>query len=174
MIGVTLVYGALVGPDPWRQGPPASPAPWPGGVRRSFGRGHVVALGKLRRHGDSVARFVVRLTDGAEVLVIGPEQPAEDRDWLGDLGAVVPLAMTSRDAPWTLAWLELRRRGPVDAGVFCREVFGGNPPHAPRVYGWVVRLGGPPTDAERAWLRSHGYRFSGGAWKRRDRRSTPP
>lgn len=54
--------------------------------------------------------------------------------------------------------------------LFKRRVFSGNPPHAPHRYGWILRLGGPATAAERAWLKAHGYGFSGGKWLRPDRR----
>jgi hypothetical protein len=49
-----------------------------------------------------------------------------------------------------------------------RRVLSGNPPHSRHVYGWVVRLDGPATDAERAWLKSNGFEFCGGKWIRRD------
>jgi hypothetical protein len=168
MIGTTLIvnqpfrgYGASHIEMP-------SFIPWPGGPRREFSRGHVVALGKLRRHGDSVARFVVKLTDGAEVQVIGTEQSAQDRTWLDAFGKLVPLDLTSRDAPWTLAWVDLRVRCPLATNSFRRELFSGNPPHAPHVYGWVVRLGGSATPEQHAWLKGHGYKFSGGKWCRAD------
>jgi len=148
---------------------PPSHTPWPGGARRTFSRGQVVALGKLRRRGDSVCRFVVRLTDGAEVLVIGTDQPEPDRAWLGALGDLVPLALTSRQVPWTIAWTPLRVRCPIAGTDFRRELFSGNPPHAPHAYGWVVRLGGSSTLEQRAWLRAHGYRASGKKWCRADR-----
>ncbi len=168
MIGTTLVVSEpLRGYGVSHVDPPSS-TPWPGGPRRSFSRGHVVALGKLRRHGDNVARFAVRLTDGAEVLVIGTEQSAQDRAWLDALGGLVPLGLTSRDVPWTLAWVGLRVRCPIAASDFRRELFSGDPPRAPHVYGWVVRLGGAAAPAQRAWLRGHGYRSSGGKWCRAD------
>lgn len=53
--------------------------------------------------------------------------------------------------------------------LFKRQVFSGNPPHAPHRYGWILRLGGPATAAERAWLKAHSYGFSGGKWLRPDR-----
>lgn len=53
--------------------------------------------------------------------------------------------------------------------LFQRQWFSGNPPHAPNRYGWILRLGGPATVAERSWLKAHGYEFSGGKWCRPDR-----
>jgi hypothetical protein len=140
--------------------------PWPGGPRRTFSRGQVVALGKLRRYGDNVARFVVRLTDGAKVQIIGTEQSTQERLWLDALGSRVPIELTSRQTPWTLAWIDLRVRCPIGMNSFHRKLFSGNPPHAPHVYGWIVRLGGSATPEQRAWLKSHGYCFSGGKWCR--------
>jgi hypothetical protein len=50
-----------------------------------------------------------------------------------------------------------------------RRIFSGNPPHAPYVYGWVMDpLGRHTTDAEKQWLRAHGFKFSGGKWHRQD------
>jgi hypothetical protein len=170
MIGTTLIvnqplrgYGASHIESP-------SFTPWPGGTPREFLRGCVVALGKLRRHGDNVARFVVRLTDGAEVQVLGTEQSARDRAWLEALGRLVPLALTGRDETWSLAWYNLRVRCPIDGDCFRRELFSGNPPHAPHVHGWVVRFGGRASLEQRAWLKGHGYSFSGGKWCRSDKR----
>lgn len=81
--------------------------PWPGGPVRTFERADVVAIGKLRRWGDSVTRFVVRLTDGAEVQVTGTEQSEDDRRWLAREGKAVPYRGTSRDNPWSIGWLDL-------------------------------------------------------------------
>lgn len=53
---------------------------------------------------------------------------------------------------------------------FERSILSGNPPSAPYVHGWIVRLGGPATIAERAWLVAHGYKYGGGKWVRADRR----
>jgi hypothetical protein len=60
-------------------------------------------------------------------------------------------------------------RTPIDPALFQRRIFRGNPPHAPHVWGWRLKLGRPATQAERAWLREHGYAFSGGRWHREDR-----
>lgn len=46
--------------------------------------------------------------------------------------------------------------------------FWGNPPHSPYVYGWVLRLERHTTPAEKTWLKSHGFSFSGGKWTRCD------
>jgi hypothetical protein len=170
MIGTTLIVSQPPSGYGASHIEPPSHTPWAGGPRREFCRGHAVALGKLRRFGDNVARFVVRLTDGAEIQVIGAEQPAQDRVWLDALGSLVPCALTSRHVPWTLTWVNLRTRCPISADCFRRELFGGNPPHAPHVYGWVVRLGGLTSPVQRAWLRAHGYRFSGHKWCRADAR----
>jgi len=61
-------------------------------------------------------------------------------------------------------------RTPIEPKLFKHRVFSGNPPHAPHRYGWIVRLGGPATAVERAWLKAHGYTFSGGKWCRLDRK----
>lgn len=59
-------------------------------------------------------------------------------------------------------------RTPIAPKLFQRRLFSGNPPFAPRVYGWIIRLGGPATKTERTWLKAHGYAFSGGKWGRPD------
>lgn len=107
MTGTTLVHGSLRGPDPWRQGAPSDPGSWAGGPRRVFERGDVVAIGKLRRYGDFVTRFVVRLSAGVEVQVTGSEQPDGDRKWLTKLGGNVPCELPTREVPWTLTWYGL-------------------------------------------------------------------
>lgn len=53
---------------------------------------------------------------------------------------------------------------------FKRRILSGNPPFAPHVWGWIIRLGGPATPGEKAWLKAHGYAFSGGKWVRADRK----
>lgn len=108
MRGTTLIRGSLTVPDPWRQGPPPSDYPWPGGPVRTFERADVVAIGKLRRWGDAVTRFVVRLADGAEFLVTGTDQSEDDRRWLAREGKAVPYRGTSRDNPWSIGWRDLR------------------------------------------------------------------
>lgn len=60
-------------------------------------------------------------------------------------------------------------RCPIDPALFKRRLFSGNPPHAPHVYGWIIRLHRYTTDIEKAWLHAHGYEFSGGKWCRADR-----
>ncbi len=52
-----------------------------------------------------------------------------------------------------------------------RRIHSGNPPHAPYVYGWSVDtyiLGRHTTEAEKVWLRAHGFSFSGKKWHRPD------
>lgn len=62
-------------------------------------------------------------------------------------------------------------RAPIDPAWFQRRRFGGNPPFHPYFYGWIVRLGGPASKAQKAWLKAHGYTHqSGGKWARRDRK----
>lgn len=71
-------------------------------------------------------------------------------------------------------------RTPIDPALFRRQLFSGNPPHAPNVCGFVIRFtetsrtglpcSRPATPIEHTWLRAHGYRFSGGKWCRADRR----
>ena len=65
--------------------------------------------------------------------------------------------------------IRLSRPATLVPELFKRRVFSGNPPHAPHRYGWLLRLRRPATDAERAWLKLHGYGFSGGKWLRPDR-----
>lgn len=47
-------------------------------------------------------------------------------------------------------------------------VWSGNPPHAPYAYGWLFKLDRYTTPEERAWLKAHGWRFSGGKWGKPD------
>jgi hypothetical protein len=64
-------------------------------------------------------------------------------------------------------------RTPIDPELFKRQRFSGNPPHAPYVFGFVIRFRRAgmfgrtrqrsATPEERAWLHTHGYKFSGGA-----------
>jgi hypothetical protein len=50
----------------------------------------------------------------------------------------------------------------------CYRVFGGNPPHAPYIYGWTLRFGEGSLPEERATLKRLGFSFSGGRWYKRD------
>lgn len=59
-------------------------------------------------------------------------------------------------------------RTPVDPSLFRHVKMSGNPPHAPYRYGWVVKLGGRATDAQRAWFYAHRYSHSGASWFRED------
>lgn len=59
-------------------------------------------------------------------------------------------------------------RTPIAPDLFRRQVFSGNPPIAPHVSGWIIKLRRPATAAERSWLKAHGYAFSGGKWARPD------
>lgn len=65
---------------------------------------------------------------------------------------------------------KLPRPATLARELFKRRVFSGNPPHAPHRYGWLLRLGGPATAEERAWLKAHGYgHMAQGTWLRVDR-----
>lgn len=84
--------------------------PWPGGGSRSFERSEVVAFGKIRRYGDFLTRYMVRLADGAEIFVKACDQPREDERWLRQLarGAEGP-EYPNRDVPVVLTWKEIVR-----------------------------------------------------------------
>lgn len=58
----------------------------------------------------------------------------------------------------------------LTADLFKRRLFSGNlhAQNAPLYYGWILRLGGPALPAEKSWLKSHGYTFSGGKWCKKD------
>jgi hypothetical protein len=75
--------------------------------RREFTRVEVALVGKLRRYGDSVVRFLVRLYDGEELFVVGTEQPDDDRKWIYRVGRQIPFARTTREVPDTLAWVNV-------------------------------------------------------------------
>jgi len=94
VIGYRVLYNPTAGPYPSRE-------------RREFTRLEVALVGKLRRYGDSVVRFLVRLYDGQELFVVGTEQTDLDRKWLYKIGRRVPLAMTSREVCDTLAWVNV-------------------------------------------------------------------
>lgn len=57
----------------------------------------------------------------------------------------------------------------ITSSIFQRRIFSGNPPITPHYRGWIIRLSGPATVAERAWLKAHGFAFSGGKWCKPDR-----
>lgn len=94
MIGYKARYNPLAGP-------------YSSDERREFTRNEVALVGKVRRYGDSVKRFIVRLYDGQELLILGTEQTDEDRKWIHRIGLQVPSANTSRDVPYVVTWVNV-------------------------------------------------------------------
>jgi hypothetical protein len=90
-----------------------------GGPRRTFERIEVVTFGLHARYGDSVTRYQVRLQDGTELMIKGPEQPADDLHWLRALAKRTPHPVTNRDCPQADTWIEVNLNvsvaGPVDS-----------------------------------------------------------
>ena len=82
--------------------------PFPTDETRVFAREDVAAFGKVRRYGDFVTRYIVRLRDGAELFVTADKQDASDRKWIRALARKVerPAHPVSRDAPIRITWLE--------------------------------------------------------------------
>jgi hypothetical protein len=81
------------------------PYPAAGIARRSFARTEIASFGKLKRHGDFVVRYIIRLADGTELFVRAGDQPAADRAWLVKLAREVKFtSFTSRDVPCVIAW----------------------------------------------------------------------
>lgn len=92
---------------------------WPGGAARIFDLAQVRALGKQSLYGSFVARYVVRLTDGAEVFVKLSEQSDAEQAWIRRLsrrelttrraarlaGSVGGYA--TRDCPEVIHWIEV-------------------------------------------------------------------
>ena len=60
--------------------------PWAGGPERTFESTDIIAIGKLRRGGDSCVHLVVRLADGTEVFVNASKQSAAEGRWLYKAG----------------------------------------------------------------------------------------
>ena len=84
--------------------------PWAGGGRRCFDRASIQAFGKLIRYNDFVTRYLVRLADGTELFVKGPEQSEDDQKWLRKLGKQLSVTMspaTARDVGFAVAWKEI-------------------------------------------------------------------
>jgi hypothetical protein len=80
---------------------------WPGGERRTFERGDVVAFGRHANYGSFVIRYQVRLRDGVEVMLVASEQEKADERWLRSLAKRTPSPHTSRDCPQSDTWIEV-------------------------------------------------------------------
>lgn len=85
----------------------AQNARWPGGARRTFDRADVVAFGRHVNYGSFVTRYQVRLSDGAELMLIVSEQDKSDGAWLRSLARRTPRPRTSREVPQADAWIEV-------------------------------------------------------------------
>lgn len=135
------------------------------------------AIAVLLDHAKRLERTIDAMRDAIESLQAKALCPHLDMAFYPPRSQHAPRGVPTtapRGAPTRGAEEEGKRpmRTPIDPSRFLRMICAGNPPHAPLIWGFVLRLGGPATREEKAWLRAHGYRFSGGAWGRRDRKAS--
>lgn len=85
----------------------ANGCPYGGVARVEFQRADVVAFGKLRWYADFVVRYLVRLTDGREVMVNATEQ-VDDERWLRKQARILGHeGMCDRETGWVEKWRNL-------------------------------------------------------------------
>lgn len=63
---------------------------------------------------------------------------------------------------------EIQAFAAAAGGTAAHVWWSGTPRRPPVEYGWVVRIPGHTTPAQRDQLRAAGFRFRGGAWGRKD------